>query len=147
MNHKQFFEACKAGQPGRLYLFEGPEEFTKKSALDRIREICMQTSDVPEMNMSILNDPDADTLIAACETLPFMAPRRLVIVRECTMLTANGKTKEYDVETSAEMLKDYLPELPDTTCLVFYMRGKADGKRKLYNTIKKCGEIVLFDTL
>lgn len=147
MNHTQFFAACGAGQIRNVYLFEGEEELTKASALDALRNACLKDTELPEMNETVLTDPDADTLIAACETLPFLSERRLVTVRECAMLIPNGKTKEYDADDAAERLKEYLPGISQTTCLVFYVRGKADSRRKLYGAVKKCGETVQFDTL
>ena len=99
----------------------------------------------PDMNQTVLKDPDANQLIAAAETLPFMADRRMVVVSESGMLT--GKARDYDEAASAERLKTYLPELPDTTALVFYVRGAADKRKKLYQTIKKCGCVVSFDRL
>ena len=41
----------------------------------------------------------------------------------------------------------YLDRLPDTVCLVFFIRGKASGTRKLYKKIKQLNSIVSFDPL
>ena len=144
MTHDEFFQSLKASPPGGLYLFEGEEEHIKRSALTQL-EKTMPLGAFPEMNRTELKDPDANQLIAAAETLPFMADKRLVIVKDSGMLA--GKPKDYDEGTSAERLKGYLPELPGSTVLVFYVRGQADKRKKLYQTVKKTGCVVSFDRL
>ena len=46
------------------------------------------------------------------ETLPFMADRRLVIVRDSGMLS--GKANDYDEAESADRLKKYIRHLFQT---------------------------------
>ena len=144
MTHDEFFQSLKAGRVSGLYLFEGEEEHIKRSALQQLEKV-LPLGAFPDMNQTVLKDPDANQLIAAAETLPFMADRRMVVVSESGMLA--GKARDYDEAASAERLKTYLPELPDTTALVFYVRGAADKRKKLYQTIKKCGCVVSFDRL
>ena len=144
MTHDEFFQSLKSTVPAGSYLFEGDEEHIKHSALTQL-EKALPLGSFPEMNRTVLKDPDADQLIAAAETLPFMADRRLVVVRESGMLA--GKARDYDEADSADRLKAYLPELPGTTVLVFYVRGQADKRKKLYQTLKKAGKTVTFDRL
>ena len=144
MTHDEFFKSLKTGTPSGLFLFEGEEEHIKRSALSQM-EGALPLGAFADMNVTALKDPDADKLIAAAETLPFMADKRLVVVRESGMLS--GKPKDYDEAACAERLKEYLPGLPETTVLVFYVRGAADKRKKLYQTIRKNGQIVVFDRL
>ena len=142
MNHEEFFQSIKASPPGGLYLFEGEEEYIKQSALRQL-ENALSLGAFAEMNRTVLKDPDAGTLIAALETLPFMADRRLVIVRDSGMLS--GKAKDYDEAESADRLKKYIADLPPTAVLVFYVRGQADKRKKLYQALKK--SVVQFSRL
>lgn len=48
------------------------------------------------MNLTDLTDPAPDALVAAAETLPFLAEKRVVVVRECTLLTAGRKSEDED---------------------------------------------------
>lgn len=77
--------------------------------------------------------------MAACETLPFASDKRLVVVREL-----NGTTGRSEAE---ERLVSYIPKVPDSCVLVIYVRGKADGRKKLYSAVKKKGGIVSFEPL
>ena len=143
MNHTAFFDAVKSGSIAECYLFEGPEEYIKQQAL---KALCAKIlpPGLEEMNMTDLTDPDADALIAAAETLPFMGEKRLVIVRECSLVTAGRKAED---ERKVEALTEYLSHLSPTTCLVFYVTGKADGRKKLYTLLKKKNAIVDFSQM
>lgn len=145
MNHSEFFAALKKGEIGRCYLFEGEEEFTKRSALQAIRKM-VAGGDFAEMNETRLSNPPPDELIAAAETLPFLSDRRFIEVRDCALLMS-GKSKEYDEDTAVRRLDEYMGQLPDSVCIVFYMRGKADGRKKFYQILKKKALIVSFDPL
>lgn len=144
MDHRAFFDELKKGNIASCYVFEGPEEYIKRSALEALRARLLPEG-MAEMNESRLRDPDANAIIAAAETLPFLADKRLVVVNESGML--QGKAKEYDEAKNAQMLVEYLKDIPSTTCLVFYVRDKADGRKKLYTALKKTAVMVQFSTL
>ena len=92
MNHTAFFEQVKKGNIQPVYLMEGTEEYIKQQA---VRQLCAKLlpAGLEELNLTDLTDPEADALIAAAETLPFMADRRIVIIRECSLLTAGKRRK------------------------------------------------------
>ena len=144
MERKTFFDQIGQGKTASCYVLEGPEEYIKRSALDALRKLLLPAG-LEDMNETRLIDPDANTLIAAAETLPFMADKRLVVVQECGML--QGKAKGYDESRNAAVLAEYLQNPPDTACIVFYVRDKADGRKKLYAQLKKTAEIVQFTPL
>lgn len=143
MNHTAFFEALKAGRIAGCYLFEGTEEYIKQQAL---KNLCARLlpEGLEQMNLTDLTDPAPDALIAAAETLPFLAEKRVVVVRECTLLTAGRKSEDED---RAAALMDYVPRIPPTACVVFYVKGKADGRKKLYTLLKKQNAIVDFSPM
>jgi DNA polymerase-3 subunit delta len=140
MNHTEFFKAVKTGQLGSLYLMEGVEEYIKQTALEQLRKAILPAG-LEALNESVLENPSLQILKAVSETLPFMADRRLVLVRECTLLRPSRKGSEEGEEAPEEddqtqAFCSYLADIPPTTCLVFYEKGKADARRKLYVTLK-----------
>lgn len=143
MNHTAFFDAVKNGQIAGCYLFEGTEEYIKQQAL---KALCAKLlpEGLEQMNLTDMTDPDADALIAAAETLPFMGEKRLVVVRDCALLTAGRKAED---ERKAQALTDYIGQIPPSTCLLFYIKGKADGRKKLYTLLKKKNAIVDFSPM
>ena len=144
MDHNAFYDELKKGNIASCYVFEGPEEYIKRSALEALRAKLLPEG-MEAMNESRLRDPDANAIIAAAETLPFLADKRLVIIQDSGML--QGKGKEYDEAKNAQQLAEYIKDLPPTACLVFYVRDKADGRKKLYTALKKSAAMVQFDTL
>ena len=145
MNHTELFAAIKKGEIARCYLFEGEEEFIKETALRTLRHK-IAGGDFAAMNDTRLTDPAPDELIAAAETLPFMSDRRFLEIRDSAMLLT-GKAKDYDEDDAVKRLDEYLDRLPDTVCMVFFLRGKADGRKKLYQVLKKKAVPVSFDSL
>lgn len=143
MNHTAFFDTLKAGQIADCYLFEGTEEYVKQQGL---AQLCAKLlpAGLESMNLTELSDPDADALIAAAETLPFLGDRRVVVVRDCALLAAGRKAED---ERKAEATADYIKRVPPTTCVVFYVKGKADGRKKLYAALRKKGAIVDFSPM
>ena len=145
MKHTEFFAAVKNGDIARCYLFEGEEEYIKRSALKTLREQ-VAGGEFAAMNDTRLVDPPPDALIAAAETLPFLSDRRFLEIRDSALLQS-GKAKDYDEDSAVKRLDDYLSHVPDTACMVFFVRGKADSRKKLYQILRKKAVIVAFDPL
>lgn len=142
MNHNDFFEAIKAGTLGGVYLLEGPEEYIKDQAVARLCQRLLPAG-LEAMNRTELQNPDADALAAAAETLPFMSERRVVLVRDSELLVSGKKADD----ARQEGILAYLENPAPSACLVFTVKGKADARKKLYLNLKKAGAIVDFSPL
>ena len=138
MERKEFSQLLKAGKVQGAYLFEGVEENIKAATLQALRRAILPEG-LEELNESLMDAPATDAIIAACETLPFMADKRLVIVRELPALTGRSEADE--------KLVSYIPNVPESAVLVFLARGKADARKKLYTAIRKAGGVVSFTQL
>lgn len=138
MDRREFSQLVKAGSVQGAYLFEGVEENIKAATLQSLRKAILPEG-MEELNESVMDAPATDAIIAACETLPFLADKRLVIVREHPALMGRADADE--------RLIAYIPNVPESAVLVFLCRGKADARKKLYGAIKKAGSIVSFAPL
>ncbi|HHT64496.1 MAG TPA: DNA polymerase III subunit delta [Clostridiales bacterium] len=138
MDYMALFTHIQKGKPGSLYLLHGPEEFTKGEALNQMIEQWIPQQ-VRDLNYQVIDGTEttADTIIAACETLPFLSDRRMVVVKDYTGLTGQRSEDE-------DILKKYLANVSSSTSLVFYVRGNAEKKRMIYKAIAKYGEAVEF---
>lgn len=143
MTHEDFFAAVKQGEVARVYRFDGEEEHIKAKALQTLREKLLPPG-LEAMNETVLISPCAGDIIAAAETLPMMAERRLLIVRESALLT--GAKAAGEAEESAK-LAEYLDRAPETCCIVFYVKGLVDGRKKLPQALAKKAAAVRFDRL
>ena len=138
MDRKDFTRALSQHSLPQVLLFEGEEEHLKQDALSELRRAILPEG-METLNETVLSDPSTDQLIADTETQPFMADRRLVIVRDLPALMGRAEADE--------RLISYLPSVPETAVLLFYCTGKPDGRKKLYNAVKKLGGIVTFASL
>lgn len=143
MDYNAFFQGLKGDVGSGIYLFHGVEEHIKRSALQRLREKVLPAG-LELMCETVLDNPGADDVIAAAETLPMMGGLRLVIVRDSTLLLA-GRGR--DEAADSDRLIAYLPKLPDFSLLVFYCHGAIDGRKKLSLTLSKKAHVVKFDQL
>jgi len=106
-----------------FYLFHGEDEFTRSETVAALKKK-MGDPALAELNITVFDGSKVtlDELQHACDSVPFLAGRRLVIVEGLlSHLQPKGKEgvlsawqKEY-----LEKLTQYLPRLPETTRLVF----------------------------
>ena len=153
MDFSAFFDKVKKGEIGKVYVFEGEEEYVKQSALRKLKSACL-TKGMEALDFASFDNPDFDVLRAACETLPFMSARRLVLARDFEPLSASKKAQESAEDSeqrvqkdAGQELADYLRALPETTCLVFYQTAKCDTRKKTGKALDRMGAIVSFDPM
>ena len=135
MDRKDFERLLLQNALPSVLLFEGEEERLKQEALAALRGALLPAG-MEALNETVLDAPETDRLIADAETQPFMAERRLVVVRDFPALTGRSEADE--------KLVSWLPTVPESTVLLFYCSGKPDGRKKLYTTVKKLGGVVTF---
>ena len=89
-----FFRSLTKGEPARAYYFHGPEDLLKDEALraiiDRVLDPSLRDFNLDQHSAGQL---DADSLFALCTTLPMMAERRVVVLREVEALKRKPKVR------------------------------------------------------
>lgn len=75
---------------------------------------------------------DVKQLIDLCETMPFFADRRVILLED----TGFFKNK-------CDELADYMKELPEYLCLIF-AESEVDKRSRMYKAVKSCGMIEEF---
>lgn len=143
MTRQALFQAVEQGSYEKVYFFYGPEEWVKQSAVQRLREKLLPEG-LEQLNETVMEGGSAQAIIEAAETLPVMAERRLILVRDYPPLT-QGKAKSEQEET--QRVLDWLPTAPDTACVVFLVRGSADMRKKLPSALQKLHGAVAFELL
>ncbi len=113
----------------RAYLICGDEAFLRLQA----QKMLLEALGAEEGSMNFLTFEGAKTepavVIDACETLPFFADYRVVLVSDSGWFAK-----------SCEEMADYLPTIPETTVLIFNERT-ADKRVKSYKAMAKAGHI------
>lgn len=127
MTHTEFFKNLKNGELAPVYLFTGEERFVMQSALNQLTDALV--GDLKDVNLSLLPGTAAgDEICAQCETIPFLAEKRLVIVEDSGFLV---KTEPAGVDR----LLAYLENPAEFTVLVFVC-AQPEKRRKLYKALQ-----------
>lgn len=109
-----------------VYLIFGEETFLRNSYKNRLREAIVGDD---TMNLSVFEGKglDVDELIRLADTMPFFAERRLILVEDSGFF-----------KSAPDALVQYLPSMPDTTCLVF-AETEVDKRSRLYKKVRELG--------
>jgi len=124
---KQIAEDIRSGSFKQTYLLFGEEAYLRRLYLSRLLE-ALGAAD-GDMNFTRItgNNPDDEGIISICETLPFFAEKRTVLLDD------TGLFKE-----KHERLLEYLKQLPEYLVLIIN-EAAADKRSKLYKELAKSG--------
>ncbi|MBM7868017.1 DNA polymerase III subunit delta [Heliobacterium gestii] len=141
-----------------VYLIFGDEPFLMGEIVETLTDR-FASQPGGEFNIDRLEgDATAESIAEAAQTPPFMAERRLVIVRDTPLLRAprgsdgtdgegaapgkgKGASRAKAAEPEAPLLHYFASPSP-TTCLVFFSPSGVDKRKRLYKTIEKAGQAV-----
>ena len=119
----------KSGDFKRFYLLFGEEEFLKQSYKKRLRQ-AVAGDDTMNYNYFEGKGLDVQELISLANTMPFFSDRRLILVEDSGCFKA-----------ASDELMEALPDIPDTTCMVF-VESAVDKRKRLYKKVKELGSAV-----
>lgn len=110
----------------RVYLLYGEESFLKRSYKNRLKEAILGED---TMNFHYFEGKGLklSEIIGLADTMPFFAERRLIFIEGSGLFKGN-----------ADELVDYLPHLPETTCMIF-VEDEVDKRSRMYKAVKKYG--------
>ena len=132
-----------------LYLFYGPETLLINDVILRIEKMVINPS-FKSLNYIKLDGVAVtyDSIINACETLPFMDEKKLVLINDCTFLKSKKTATDNSQDDGiCEKLSDYFSQMPITTILILTEGKEIDRRKKIYNSIKKNGAVIEFSPL
>lgn len=153
MNYKEFIKKAKANDLKPVYLLYGQENYLIDYTLKTVKDILIDKALEP-LNYIIIDgkEMDFDKIFNACETLPFMSEKKIVIVRDLPLFKSKKEMdedlKELNISSSNNKLLKYIEGLEDYLCLIFVEKYNTIDKRNaLYKRIKKVGEAIEFTKL
>lgn len=124
---KTLNEHLKTGQFKNVYLIYGPESYLRRQYRDRLKAAVLGDGDPMNYNYFEGKGLDIHEVIGLCDTLPFFADKRVVVVEDANLFSS-----------SQEELTAYIPNVPETTCLIF-VEESPDKRGKLFKTVSKVG--------
>lgn len=125
---KVISEDIKKGEFKSVYLLYGEEEYLKKQYRDRLRNAIAGDD---TMNYSYFDTDNASVkdIIDVCETMPFFAEKRLVVMENTGFL-----------KSSNDELADYIKHIPDYLVIVM-VEKEVDKRNKVYKAIDSAGYV------
>lgn len=155
MTWRELWERLATKELAPCYLLYGEEEYLIWATVGKI-EVALNLGDLRELNYERLDarSVDAETLAAATQALPWLVPRRLVVLAGLNL--AGGKTRgageDEDkgggegpgVERDIPAIVDALPA---STCLVLVAPGGIDNRRRAVKAVAAHGVVQEFPRL
>ncbi len=118
----------KNGTVGNLYLLYGEEGYLRRYYKKRLQEAVLPPGDA--MNRSVFTGKDIDLMkvIDLAETLPFLAPRRLIVIERSGLFKG----------TVDDRFVEYMKQVPEETVFLFD-EVEIDKRGRLYKAVAKAG--------
>lgn len=111
MGPQEFHRLIAEGRPGTAYCLSGEESLLKQRALAALTDLI--PAGVRDFNRDLFSGGEAElgAVVTAARTVPFMAPRRLVILRDLEKMRLGAR--------QADLLEEYLrAPAPETIFVV-----------------------------
>ena len=139
---KMVQSAQQTGIWPKVMLLCGKEDFLVDWSRNFIKEKLLSPA-TAALDCSVFSEGGLDPyeIIAACETLPMMSARKLVIVEGTDIFSAQSPKDMTAAQVSE--LADYIPKLPESTMLLFTCT-KPNKTKAIYKAAAKCGIIYDF---
>ena len=132
MKAEELFRELKKGAIRPIYCLYGGDDYLKDEAYSRLKEEALKGG-IVDFNYDLFYCGEADIAraLSAASTLPVMAARRLVVLKDADKLRAHEQ----------EALIAYVENPSETTTLVF-IAAAIDRRKKLFTLIGKRGAMV-----
>lgn len=153
--YKGLINSLERGLVSPVYLFYGEEEYLKERAVEKFKEYLLPLA--ADFNLDVLDGAEIEpsTVVALAENLPFMAERRLVIVKNTPWFSGKGKSRADEEKEEGEakagskddLLLKYLSNPSPTTCLLFVTREPVDRRKKIFKSVGSAGQAVDFKAI
>ncbi|MDR7857097.1 DNA polymerase III subunit delta [Tissierella sp.] len=143
MNYNEFLDIIKSNKLIPAYIFTGEEEYLMHEVIDILKHKFVDIS-FEAINYIVIDGKDArfDNILNACETLPFMSSKKIVVIKDISEIIEND---ENDVD---KIMGSYIEGLDDYLCLIIMDRSnKLKKTSKLYKALNKLGGVVEFTKL
>lgn len=137
-DYNQEIKKLKSGDPERLYLIYGDEDYLVSIYLDELRKKILPDGDDGFCYKYIsASDPDITEIRSSVDAVPFLSDRTLVELRDPDL----NKYKD------SEKLCDILSDIPEyCTVIISLSAGYSPDKRlKIFKKLNDIAEVIVFD--
>lgn len=140
---RQFNEAIGSGDLKSVYLLSGEQAYLRLQNRDKLVKALIGDGDAMNLSRYTGADVTARELIEMAQTLPFFADRRVIVLENTGLLnpksasrSVTGSKTAASIAEEADKIAAFIPEIPDTTSIVF-VEENVDKRGRLYKAIAK----------
>ncbi|GKU79747.1 DNA polymerase III subunit delta [Paenibacillus sp. L3-i20] len=148
MDVKDALKEIKSKKFRPIYVLFGKDRYRMSQFVEALTNELF-TSEEREMGVTKFDTSETsiDEAVLEAETPPFFLERKLILIRDSTVMAAGGK-ENTKVDHRPETLLQYMNSPLDTSIIVFAVHAdKLDERRKLVKTLKDRNSIVAFPEL
>lgn len=147
MDLKTASKDIQNNKPAAIYVCYGAEKYRIKEFIDfatnqliepEHRDFALAHYDLSEIAL--------ETVVEEAEEIPFMVPRKLIIIKDSSVLTAGKDNSK--LEHRVESLLRYMEEPAEYSILLFWVNGeKLDERKKIVKAIKNHACVLPFQPM
>lgn len=149
--YEKLVNSVRRGVVAPVYLFFGEEIYLREEIIKHFKKGLL--NETADFNWDVLDgeQTDVDTVVSTASTPPFMAEKRLVLVKDAPWFGSGKGRRDQQgdggkAETVLDPLLEYLDNPLITTCLIFNCQT-IDRRKKIVKSIEKTGRVVNFEQL
>ena len=132
---KQLETDIKNGNYKRIYILWGDQDYLIKRYEKALIGVFLPQNDEINLTKFFGKKTDIKEVIALSDTMPFMSEHRVIVLENTGFF-----------EHAAEELADYIPNIPETSVLIF-CEEKIDARLKQTKAVRSVGCIAQFSNL
>ncbi|NGM81857.1 DNA polymerase III subunit delta [Paenibacillus sp. 7124] len=147
MDAKAAAKEIKQGKFSPIYCLYGSEKFRMNefAAFLESELIAKEDRDFAVVPFDLSETP-IQAVVEEAETVPFMVPRKLLVVRDASLFTAGKDNAK--LEHRPEVLQEYLSSPAEFSVIVFLVNSdKLDERKKIVKALKSAGTVLAFNPL
>ncbi|MDP4097023.1 DNA polymerase III subunit delta [Paenibacillus sp. P96] len=147
MDLKAAVKAIRKGDIAPVYLLYGTEKYQMKQFADMLQENVIEEEHREFAVIPYdLSDTPLDAVVEEAETVPFLVPKKLVLVRDAGVFTAGKDSGK--IEHRLDVLAAYIENPADYSVIVFMVHAdKLDERKKIVKQIKSAAVVLAFSPL
>jgi DNA polymerase III subunit delta len=145
LSQLELHKKIRGMQISPIYLLYGKETFLIEETEQLIISQTL-TEDVMDFNFAVydLEESPIELAIEDAETLPFLGEKRIVLVKNASLLTSAKQKIDHDIKK----LERYIENPSETTVLIFHAPfEKLDERKKIVKLLKKNSDVLAANEL
>ncbi|AAK79244.1 DNA polymerase-3 subunit delta [Clostridium acetobutylicum] len=121
INYTELEENIKKNNIENVYIMCGFNEKLMKESINKILKKSI-SQDFESLNYSVFdgNEVEFEDILNACETVPFMSEKRMVVVYRAGFLNDNSSGSNKNSDKLIKDIEKYVPNVPKHCILVMY---------------------------